>query len=403
MNQTTWNRDELYEQVWSRPVTHFAKEYGLSDVGIAKVCRKLSIPLPGRGYWARKQYGYAVTRKPLPKLKEPIVVTRNMPSPKPNNAPPPPPPLHPEDQAEFDRIDKSVANGVFTFATSTKALRHPLIVKTRRALREGGLDDRRILRPKFQSGALNVRVGKDTVKRALEMLASIIALAERNDAKIVVAERDRDTETSFVALGQSIPFSIFETADRRVLESPAPQRPGRYVRIITFRGKPVEYVPTGKMTLTLEFYGGSLRTTWHEGKNNLHELVPEIMATFFKAAVLRRRERLKQIAEAEARQRRAIALEKLRRRIDEEERRVKDLEQAAENWAKAKKIREYVLAIIELNKASGEELGPDTPIGIWTVWALQQADLLDPLVKSPPSVLDRKKELPPENRPYWAR
>lgn len=47
-----------------------------------------------------------------------------------------------------------------------------------------------------------------------------------------------------------------------------------------------------------------LRPTWHEGKNNIPELVPEIMATFFKAAVLRRRDRLKQIAEAAARRRR---------------------------------------------------------------------------------------------------
>jgi hypothetical protein len=132
MNEGTWDREELYEKVWSRPVTHVAKEYGLSDVGIAKVCRKLSIPLPGRGYWAKKQYGYAVARKPLPKLKEPIVVTRNMPSPKPFNAPPhpPSPPLHPEDRAEFDRIDKLAAEDAFTFAVSTKALRHPLIVKT---------------------------------------------------------------------------------------------------------------------------------------------------------------------------------------------------------------------------------------------------------------------------------
>ena len=46
---------------------------GVSDVGLAKVCRKLQVPLPGRGYWDRKQHGYAVSLKPLPKLKEPIV------------------------------------------------------------------------------------------------------------------------------------------------------------------------------------------------------------------------------------------------------------------------------------------------------------------------------------------
>jgi hypothetical protein len=117
------------------------------------------------------------------------------------------------------------------------------------------------------------------------------------------------------------------------------------------------------------------------------------MTTSFKATVLERRDHLNRLAEAERCQRRELELRDLRHNIQEEERRIHDLEQAAENWTKAKKIREYVLAVIDVKKESGEELGPDTPLGTWAVWALQQADRLDPLVKSPPSVLDRKKEL----------
>lgn len=402
--QSTWNRDELYEKVWSQPVTHVAKEYGVSDVAIAKVCRKLKVPLPGRGYWARKQYGYAVSRKPLPQLKEPTVVMRNAPAPNVFNTPtPPPPPLHPDDQTEFARIDKLAADGAFNLAASAKALRHSLIVQTRQALREGSLDDRRILRLKYQARSLNLRVAKDSVKRALELVASLIATAERHDAQITVNQRDQGWETSFVAFGQSISFSISEAAHQRILDPPPQQRPGHYVRIITFRGKPVEYVPTGKLTLSIEFYGAELRTSWTEGKHKLDELLPEILSNLFKATILRRRDRLKQAAEAEARRRREIELKQLRRRIEEEERRVNQLQQAAENWTKAKQIREYVLAVIDAKKASGEELGPDTPWGIWTVWALQQADRLDPLAKSPPSILDRKKELPRDDMPLWAR
>ena len=44
-----------------------------------------------------------------------------------------------------------------------------------------------------------------------------------------------------------------------------------------------------------------LRTSWSEGKHNLDELLPEIISNLFKAAILRRRDRLKQAAEAEAR------------------------------------------------------------------------------------------------------
>ena len=45
MSTHSLNREELYEQVWSEPVTKVALRYGVSHVAIAKVCRKLSIPV----------------------------------------------------------------------------------------------------------------------------------------------------------------------------------------------------------------------------------------------------------------------------------------------------------------------------------------------------------------------
>lgn len=94
-------------------------------------------------------------------------------------------------------------------------------------------------------------------------------------------------------------------------------------------------------------------------------------------------------------------LQVLRRRIGEEEWRLERLCQEAENWEKAKAIRKYVIEMMEVKKQQGEELGPDTPLGTWVAWALQQADRLDPLTKSPPSILDRKKELPPPQPDTW--
>jgi len=32
-----------------------AQEFGISDVGLAKVCRKHNIPVPPVGYWRRKE------------------------------------------------------------------------------------------------------------------------------------------------------------------------------------------------------------------------------------------------------------------------------------------------------------------------------------------------------------
>lgn len=44
-----YRRDELYEKVWSKPVRQVATEYGCSDVALAKMCRRLGVPVPGRG------------------------------------------------------------------------------------------------------------------------------------------------------------------------------------------------------------------------------------------------------------------------------------------------------------------------------------------------------------------
>jgi hypothetical protein len=63
-----YDRAELYEQVWSQPVQDAAKSYGISGVRLGKVCRKLHVPVPPRGYWARLRNGYPVRKPPLPKL-----------------------------------------------------------------------------------------------------------------------------------------------------------------------------------------------------------------------------------------------------------------------------------------------------------------------------------------------
>ena len=60
-----YTRKELFDQVWAEPVMHVAKRIGISDVALAKVCRGMDIPLPGRGHWARKAAGNAPSKPTL--------------------------------------------------------------------------------------------------------------------------------------------------------------------------------------------------------------------------------------------------------------------------------------------------------------------------------------------------
>ncbi|MEX2526468.1 MAG: hypothetical protein WEA09_02415 [Gemmatimonadota bacterium] len=63
-------RRELFDHVWSTPMIQLAPEWGLSDQGLAKVCRRLKVPRPPRGYWAKKRAGHKPRRPKLPKLRE---------------------------------------------------------------------------------------------------------------------------------------------------------------------------------------------------------------------------------------------------------------------------------------------------------------------------------------------
>ena len=65
---TLVSREALYEEVWTDPVTVVAPRYGLSDVGLVKICRKLGVPVPARGYWAQVKAGRPARKVPLPAL-----------------------------------------------------------------------------------------------------------------------------------------------------------------------------------------------------------------------------------------------------------------------------------------------------------------------------------------------
>ena len=63
----TLSREDLFELVWSKPMADLAKDFGISDVALAKRCKRLAIPVPGRGYWARVDAGQTPYKPKLPK------------------------------------------------------------------------------------------------------------------------------------------------------------------------------------------------------------------------------------------------------------------------------------------------------------------------------------------------
>ena len=44
--KVTLTREELYEKVWSIPMQKFTAEFGFSDRGLAKLCRRYEVAVP---------------------------------------------------------------------------------------------------------------------------------------------------------------------------------------------------------------------------------------------------------------------------------------------------------------------------------------------------------------------
>ena len=66
MDNIKLNRRELYDLVWSTPMTALAKKYLISDSGLRKICVKMEIPLPKAGHWEKLKAGKNVEIIKLP-------------------------------------------------------------------------------------------------------------------------------------------------------------------------------------------------------------------------------------------------------------------------------------------------------------------------------------------------
>ncbi|MDX3911649.1 MAG: hypothetical protein QHC67_17855 [Sphingobium sp.] len=60
------SREELYQLVWSEPMTKIAARFGVSGSYLARICTMLNVPRPERGYWAKLAVGKAPLQPSLP-------------------------------------------------------------------------------------------------------------------------------------------------------------------------------------------------------------------------------------------------------------------------------------------------------------------------------------------------
>jgi hypothetical protein len=400
MVKTVFTREELYDLVWTEPMTTIAARYGISSVAMAKRCKRLGVPVPERGYWARKVVGRARPRPPLPAagagIQTRMHITKQRRSPEEEN---------------WSKAKAAVREAVkieVTTAVVDEADLHPLVRRTATALRGATPDGRGILRP-LSGRCLNIRTSPGSVDRALRIMDAVLrAAADRgfkSSTSAVPAPDDRRgfssvawPTTAIEVKGEEIPIELSEKVERVphqvTPEEKAARRhnahpPGslkfRYASLFRQADEPkFDFRPTGVLLLQLHTAVLGARKRWMDTPNRTIEAVlGEVIAALPVIADA-------QIGEREAQHRRELERAKAERRCLEA-RRHEEIEQNqretvdrdAKYWARSQRILSYVQAAETEALRRGVTGAERANFNEWAAWARDYANWLNPLTDEP--------------------
>ena len=235
----TLTRDALYELVWSKPMRELARTLSITDVGLAKLCKRLNIPRPKPGYWLKDKRDRA-QRPALPQT------SKGMPS-----------------SVTFEpkavvAIDATVVKPLPV--VSTKAGTHALVRDCRKCF--SGVKPNEFGR--LISAREDVQVSRASLTRALSLLNTLVhtVLEMGYQARYC-------TEHKMIELcveGESLRVSLFEPATRstHVLTSKEAQYKAEHGDVWAPRW---DHTPSGTLVLKLSgtgLYG--IQSQWSDRK-----------------------------------------------------------------------------------------------------------------------------------------
>lgn len=394
------SRKELHQKVWTEPVSKLAPTLGLSDRGLAKLCKRHRIPRPGRGYWQKKKFGKKVRRTPLPKLRkgeeEPAIITiRPAASPKAPDEPPGPI----EKQQAFEKKSENrikVPDRVGRY--------HPLVRQSRDILKSWG-SPRYGWNNQYRSlpaGCLDIRVEKASRRRALKIMDTLIKALEKRGFAVRISSAKEDPKT-IVTVGEvELPIEIEEKYQR--IELPPTESELRSKRLYGWEPrKRYDYEGTEELALRINpgrWASLGVRKTWADGKTQrVEELLNQFVVGLVRVAEAKKQRDREREEERKRREEQRRLAEMRRRRVREEQDRREELKRQAAAWADHRRMRGYVSALREEAEREGP-LPPYSPLRLWIEWAQSYLEKTDPL-RQPKDLVPgaTKKELHlPERR-----
>lgn len=402
----TLSREDLYELVWSKPMLELAKDFGISDVALAKRCRRLAIPVPGRGYWARVDAGQKPYRPKLPKRepqwRDQQALTVQAPQ--------------PDDQA----VASEIAAGSDSLITIRKRVAElqiasadsivdclAAIKRTARHLKHARRAEFIFDRGEKVGPLVSLDVSEPALERACLLADRILKACESLGWSFVAPEHKAVESRSderyqspelppappvgqILVAGEHVGLHIEERL-REETRDPTPAELAREKREYGYRAARKIQVPTGNLRVvrldTYRIFGTPTRLTWYDrGNTRVEERLPDILVGFYELALSikarRAEDERQELARREAERRR----EELEARQSANASLIKQLETDAGAWHRARHLRRYI-------RAARKALGANTIRARfrdqhidYLDWAEAYVDQLDPLTSRPRSL-----------------
>lgn len=362
MKEKVLTRLELFDLVWSTPMSSLAREFAMSDVGLAKLCRRHGIPRPSRGYWARRAAGRTVKKPKLPNPPAGSTETIRFLLPDQLSAPLAEPETPPE-VLEWIERERRPENRIEVPARVHRY--HPLLQKTKESL-EHRYGDSRGARVSRREG-LDVSVGAESVQRACLLLQGLVVALEKRDFGISVRS-EWSHQTTVHVLGEEVGMNLKEPFRRQASASPS-VRPRKEGGGVPRSYAPPTYEPSRILRLTLSSYGVDTVFKDRDGVPLEYQLNEIVIALVRLAIEVHRPRRLQR--EEEERRRRE---QEERRR--EFERKRDWFEEGRNAWLDHER-RLAFLAALEAEAASAA--ATDAVISEYVEWARRYIDWADPI------------------------
>lgn len=297
-----FSREEFYELVWSKPMTHLAKEFALSDVALHKICRKHGIPNPPLGWWAKKAAGKKVSKMPLPRATKgsarQITIARGE--------------LRGEDEAIMSVREEARVRA--SSAPRANIQPSPLIERTIAKLRKAKLGPNGLVSVEG-NGLIKCAVAPGSIERLAVILNEVVATSAQQGFDLA-AEGE---EARFVSDAERVSFSVTEVVkrvkheltDKELAEEERWTRKRERASLRNewseiFFSRPQfpewDYLPTGQLSFELEhvyvWNGQSPRRSFRDGKvQRLEAMASDIAVGLAVLAAAKTAHRLRQEAE----------------------------------------------------------------------------------------------------------